>query len=476
MKTYSKITLSSVLLASSSALYAIERPTPAAQPTEQQPAQQQAQAQQNLQQPAVPTYLGFLGNKTTPAMAAQMNLKPGVGITLLQVEPNSPIDKAGLKKHDIITKIGDTDITSHASLKKAILDQGPDSKLQVEYLSAGKLKQKIVTPGFPPAGLNPLNNHRPKAQAKRQLDPRIDQLKQRLDNKLGALPLDMLDNIPPAQRQQLQELLEGNLNQLDFNNLDDNLQRLKKQFHGLDNKLGKAPDPEVDINDLMQAENNHLQRIKLVDEEGSTSLATKGDNSTITLHDADGNLLYQGPFNNEADKLKIPENLRARANKLSKRARPNNQQDAGAFLGQLQLRNLNDLNEQLQNFDHLGRLKKHDIGGDVQQQLQEQMENLMKQFEGNPKAKPLRLKLNPAQGDQRFELKFEDNNFQANTSKRLVDKSGKVYTYTQDKHGNTVEVQSPKGALLFMGPYNNESDKTLVPEEYRSYFDQLSNK
>lgn len=421
--------LATLLLATSAAtlpLSAIERPTPADQPKEKKAIQPAPLPIPEVAPKALRPYLGIMGDTISDAMSAQLGIAPGKGITLLFVEENSPAGKAGFLRHDIILKIAGLEINDENSLRQAILKQEPNEKVEIHYISKGKLKTKKVQLGSAPL-VQPAQNNGP-------IIPRRNQH----GIPQAAIPLEMLQNLPPEHRQQLQQLLQGNLNKLDFRNLDNlDIDRLQKHFEG----FNQAPLHELNMNDLLQ-QGEHKQRMKMMDKEGSLTLETNGGNKQIQLHDATGKLLYKGPYNNEADKLKIPEHLRARVSKL----KPGGIPKANILP---KPRNLN---------------------------RQNQLEELFKQFEGRNNAipqLPKNRRPNNQQLQQRFEFNLGGNGLKQSSSKSLLDAKGNKYTTRENEDGKELEIHDRSGKLLFSGPYNSSGDKEMIPEEYRPGIEQL---
>src|SRR5690606_27412132 len=64
-----------------------------------------------------------------------------------QVMEDSPAEKAGLDKGDIITKAGDKDIADPSSLLEAIGELKPGDEVEIRYLRDNKLKKVKVKLG-----------------------------------------------------------------------------------------------------------------------------------------------------------------------------------------------------------------------------------------------------------------------------------------------------------------------------------------
>lgn len=69
------------------------------------------------------------------------NVKSGVAV--YSIESNSPADKAGLKKGDIITKLGDATTENLADFRYELYKLSPNDKVEVTYIRNGK-EQKVT--------------------------------------------------------------------------------------------------------------------------------------------------------------------------------------------------------------------------------------------------------------------------------------------------------------------------------------------
>ena len=92
--------------------------------------------------PDVPA-IGFYQAK--PRMGLQVqDTEDGKGVKVLDVEDETPADKAGLKEDDVITKVNDKDITSVDDLKAAIKGGKEGDTFKVTYLHSGETKTVTV--------------------------------------------------------------------------------------------------------------------------------------------------------------------------------------------------------------------------------------------------------------------------------------------------------------------------------------------
>jgi len=78
------------------------------------------------------------------AMLGVFTEKNEKGAKINEVMDSSAAQKAGLTRGDVITKVGDKEITDPSSLSAAIRDQKPGDEIQLEYLRANKqMKAKV---------------------------------------------------------------------------------------------------------------------------------------------------------------------------------------------------------------------------------------------------------------------------------------------------------------------------------------------
>jgi len=79
------------------------------------------------------------------ALLGVMTQKDENGAKISNVTKESGAEKAGLKKNDIITKVGSTTIAEPADLNKAISEYKPNDKVDITYKRDGKENKTTVT-------------------------------------------------------------------------------------------------------------------------------------------------------------------------------------------------------------------------------------------------------------------------------------------------------------------------------------------
>lgn len=93
-------------------------------------------------------WLGVQIQAVTPDVAAAIGLDKPEGALVASVNPDSPAAKAGLKRGDIITAFGGTDIKQLHDLPRAVAMTAPDTSAKVDLLRAGKKMELNVSVGL----------------------------------------------------------------------------------------------------------------------------------------------------------------------------------------------------------------------------------------------------------------------------------------------------------------------------------------
>ena len=82
---------------------------------------------------ASPAYLGVQSQTLTPDIAEQFGFSTERGAIIAQIVPDSPADKAGLRRGDVITRFGGTDIDGAEELVSAVRSKKPADRVEVTF-------------------------------------------------------------------------------------------------------------------------------------------------------------------------------------------------------------------------------------------------------------------------------------------------------------------------------------------------------
>jgi hypothetical protein len=89
--------------------------------------------------PAQPsTWLGVSSDELSEEMAAQLPVTPGTGVIVRHVAENSPAAKAGVQKHDVLTKLDDQIITDSRQLQKLVRTKKAGDAAELTLLRKGQ--------------------------------------------------------------------------------------------------------------------------------------------------------------------------------------------------------------------------------------------------------------------------------------------------------------------------------------------------
>ncbi len=101
---------------------------------------------------AVHPFLGISYTALTPSIARQLGVQDGTGVVVMQVMPNSPADKAGLKARDVIREIDGQKITDETTLGRVLNTHKPGDTVTLTVQRGSQTMQVKVTLAERPAG------------------------------------------------------------------------------------------------------------------------------------------------------------------------------------------------------------------------------------------------------------------------------------------------------------------------------------
>lgn len=102
--------------------------------------------------PQEPSYwIGLRGRGVAdPVLRTQLQLAEDMGVVIEDIVSNSPAEKAGLRKHDIILRANDDVVDSMETLQQHV-QTGQDEPIELQLLRLGKEIEVTVTPEERPA-------------------------------------------------------------------------------------------------------------------------------------------------------------------------------------------------------------------------------------------------------------------------------------------------------------------------------------
>ena len=101
-------------------------------------------------------YLGAMAQELNPQLAGAMGIKPGDGVLISGIVPESPAALAGMQAGDLVTAFGDVRVSSHLELRRLTSRMVVGARVPVEIFRNGaKLKLSVILKEHP-GGLNDL--------------------------------------------------------------------------------------------------------------------------------------------------------------------------------------------------------------------------------------------------------------------------------------------------------------------------------
>lgn len=208
-------------------------------------------------------WLGVGGDPISDTLKSHLGITSGLVVKI--ISEGSPADLGGLKKHDIILKVDESEISNQASLAQCIQSYKADETIKINLLSSGKERTISVT----------LGNRK--------------------------LPVNFPSSLP--------DVYERPMNRSQNENTDEKASSGKRGLGRmlLDmgfNKLLKEADPSNSFNMNFKSTSN----VRIHDGEGSVEIEILNGDKNVIVRDKAGNVQYKGAWNTEEEKnLATPE-------------------------------------------------------------------------------------------------------------------------------------------------------------------------
>ncbi|MGJ8673489.1 PDZ domain-containing protein [Rubritalea sp.] len=270
--------------------FAIERLTPIQEPKgKPAPLPSPVEVEQKA-------WLGVAGQPVDEALGAQLGIDYGITIEL--VSPEGSAAKSGIKKFDVITKIGDLPIKDMTDLRQAMQSAKVADVLDVEVFAGGKKELKKVTLDARPAHLPSISS------VPEQTAPPAA-------SHQSALP-PAFQHLPANDRFRIEEMMQQQMKQMQqhFSQMDAQFEDLQQLHH---------QQMQVDPNNVrMKSHSNYSGTFTMMDNEGSIRLTlNEKEGKQVEVKDRAGKILYAGPYETDGDKKAVPADIRSRIEAIS---------------------------------------------------------------------------------------------------------------------------------------------------------------
>lgn len=238
-----------------------------------------------FQAPGKPSaYLGVELGPVEPALATQLGLEDAGGALVNMVVDDSPAAKAGLRQHDIIAKLDGKTVRDPADLSVRIGKQKKGDKVTLTVIRGGK-PIEIEATLFEKAADDPARLQ--KLLQEYRIVPRIRTLRTGPDRNEIVVRLDSEG--------------EGDASHVE-----------RRVIVGPANAGATAESTIVTPGHSTASQVSVEQKVIVMKTDGgiSTVLEEKDGHRHVTVKDADGKVVFDGPVNSDEDRQKLPAEAR----------------------------------------------------------------------------------------------------------------------------------------------------------------------
>ncbi len=235
-------------------------------------------------------YLGIYATKVNPNVSHQLKLTENLYLNVELVAKNSPAEKAGIQKFDLLLQMDDQILVNQEQLKYLVRSKMPTDKVILTLLRQGE-KQKITVK----LGETNLTEEDPLRNS--GLSNRFPQYDPFGMDSFGKDPF--LHN-----PQNLQDLIER------FNQIGGRHRKILPPAQSDDEPLH----PKANIESF--SSQTSQSQVMITDEEGTLEWTEKDGQKSLRATDPNGKVLFDGPIDTKEDRKGLNKNLKSRLEKL----------------------------------------------------------------------------------------------------------------------------------------------------------------
>ncbi|HOK76357.1 MAG TPA: PDZ domain-containing protein [Verrucomicrobiota bacterium] len=255
--------------------------------------------------PARPSpFLGVQLGPVDPALAAQLGLEEGTGALVNAVVDESPAAKAGIKRHDVIVKIEGDTVRGPGDVVKRISERKNGDKIKLELFRGGKKveAEAVLTDKASPS---------PEPRRLRDALKSIKELEYRYVPRLHVFSTRPEENQADEIVIQLEEDEDGNGKTVRSRS---EVRSRGVPRPGLRNSIvrkgGDVPKPPMP--------GQKTRVIVVRTEKDVTTVREEDGERFVTVKDLNDKVIFDGKVNSEADKEKLPAEVRERLDRIDR--------------------------------------------------------------------------------------------------------------------------------------------------------------
>lgn len=250
-------------------------------------------------------FLGVRVSEVPEMLAAQLELPEGAGVVVELILNDSPAQKVGLQKHDVLMEFAGKPLSSHDDLSQIITTHQPGDEVVVKYLRKGKVESLKVTLEQLPVQENPPV---PLGQG-------------------GGLQIGpgefFMEAFPAEEMARLRQLMGDDIggfrfpdgifgNELFQDGLGNIREKIEKMLAD-----GQALEFNGDGGENAQFRMNAAATVRIMDQHGSIEMKAIDGGKEVTVRDVQNQIVWSGPWDTEQDKAAAPDDIRLRIENLN---------------------------------------------------------------------------------------------------------------------------------------------------------------
>ena len=238
------------------------------------------------------TYLGIYATPVNPSVSNQLNLTSNFYLNVERVESNSPAEKGGVQKFDLLMQFNDQVLINPEQLKCLVRSKKPGEELVLTILRKGKKQKITLTLG--------------------KINRTIERGFPNLDRSYFPFPADPIDRDSFLNDSSINDLIDRYTenHSFQFTNSLGRHKRIHPRSLPDDDPLHPKASTESFSKQTSQSQ------IMITDEEGTLEWTEKNGQKSLRATDPYGKVLFDGPIDNEGERKALSENLKSRLEKL----------------------------------------------------------------------------------------------------------------------------------------------------------------
>lgn len=238
------------------------------------------------------TYLGIYATPVNPSLSNQLNLTANFYLNVERVESNSPAEKGGVQKFDLLMQFNDQVLINPEQLKCLVRSKKPGEEVVLTILRKGKKQKITLTLG--------------------KINRTIERGFPNLDRSYFPFPADPIDRDSFLNDSSINDLIDRYTEEhsFRFNNSLGRHKRIHPRSLPDDDPLHPKTNTESFSKQTSQSQ------VMITDEEGTLEWTEKNGQKSLRATDPYGKVLFDGPIDNEGERKALSGSLKSRLEKL----------------------------------------------------------------------------------------------------------------------------------------------------------------